>query len=109
MLKCQVGFFFGEYLVLIGPEAEMFSSADRQVQAGRFHFSKQQELLLTQQQQVLQAGLAGHRKVTTAFSRICLSLFPPPYVSPFLSPYLFILTIAIHTEQILALLHLSRS
>lgn len=30
--------FFGEYLVLIGPKAETFSSADRQVQAGRFHF-----------------------------------------------------------------------
>ena len=30
--------FFGKYLVLIGLKAEMFSSADRQVQAGRFHF-----------------------------------------------------------------------
>lgn len=55
MLLLKRWLFFGEYLVLIGPKAAMFSSADRQVQAGRLHFEKQQELLLTQQQQVLRA------------------------------------------------------
>lgn len=38
-----------------------------------------------------------------------LSLFPPPHVSPFLPLYLFILPIAILIEQMLVMLHPSRS
>lgn len=110
MLKWQLFFFFGKYLVLIGLKAEMFSSAARQVQAGWFHFSKQQELLLTQQQQVLQDGLAGHWPVTAAFSQMCLSCYSLHSTSPApLLPYLFIQSLAILTVQMLVSLHPSGS
>lgn len=60
------------------PKAGMFSTADGQVQAGRVHFWQQQELLLTQQQQMLQAGLAGHWEATLVCTIVSPLLFPPP-------------------------------
>lgn len=68
-------------------KSEMFSSADGQVQAGRFHFWQQQELLLTQPRQMLQAGLAGPWKVTLLCTIVSLLLFPPPHRPPFPPPY----------------------
>lgn len=59
-------------------KAGMFSTADGQVQAGRVQFWQQQELLLTPQQQVLQAGLAGHWKVTLVCTIVSPLLFPSP-------------------------------